>query len=615
MSKVSEPIRSTIGQTLDRAFSAVAARDRAKQALKHGDRSLSYGELDRASEALASALIQHGLRREERVTIWLESPLEFVVAMLGIVRAGGVYVPLDLRQPPERVRWIQADAGARFCVTDDERCVPVGSWGATPVLPTGHLGGAAVASTPLPRVASPMQLAYQVYTSGSTGHPKGVGVAHRSLLNTLEWSRRYFSVTPESRCANLLGWSFDASVQALWEPLLAGATLVLFDEALKQDPRALGEWIATERVLVAYVTPALLRPLVERDPGRLAGVQTFVCGGEAMRWDGFRDVPFDLFNAYGPTECAVTVLAAPVDPEGSGMPPLGRPVSGMRVQLVDDALAPSEPTGEMFLAGEGVARGYAGRPGLTADRFRPDPDDASVGLRGYRSGDLARRLADGQLVFEGRSDEQVKIRGHRVELGEVRAALEAVADVEEAAVRAVGEPDSKQLVAYVVPAQIDVTKLRAALEHVLPAHMVPTHIVLLEELPRKSSGKLDVARLPAPRQERAPERASAPPASSTEQLLCALYAEVLGVSAVGPDDDFIGLGGDSVRVMNLMWKAEQAGLALDFRKVFELEIRELAQSVDAASPAEPASSQEAPERFSLVDGLDEAGLDALLDDD
>lgn len=599
---------------LHEAFLRRAQQSADAVAVLHGTRSITYRELARRAGGLAQTLRTLGVGLEDRVGLWLSDPMEFIVAMVGVLRAGAAYVPVDPQQPEDRARYILSDCGGRVVVSDAARKDQVTAWGLVPVL-AGEANTRSAVGFPL---VLPDNIAYAIYTSGSTGRPKGVEVSHRGIVNTLRWSCEEFAVDSRARCANLLGWGFDASVQALWEPLFAGGTLCLFDEDLKLTPSRLAAWLASEGVTNAYVTPALLRPMIEQNRRALEHVTTFVCGGDSMNWPGFRHAPFRLFNAYGPTECSVTSVCGRVDPSrlsDDERVPIGIPIPGIRAVIVNDDFEIGEPErpGELFLGGVGVARGYHRQPRPTAERFMPDPFSTEPGARGYRTGDIVRRRSDGSLAFLGRSDHQVKIRGHRVELGEVEAALERHVEIREAAAALFRDESGDRLVVYVVGAdsELDPRRIRQELTAYLPQYMLPHSVVNLPRLPRLPSGKLDRSALPPPDPTTVESAEPATYRTPTERKLCELYQRVLRVPSASPDDDFLGLGGDSIRIMTLISEAEQEGLLLDFRRVFELPIRELAKITPEQTGGDPAASGDA----DLLERLDEEQLAALFDDE
>ncbi|MFW6720822.1 amino acid adenylation domain-containing protein [Streptomyces sp. MAR4 CNY-716] len=545
---------------------------RAKQApeavaVRCGAQELSYGELDARANRLARYLVRLGVGRESRVGLCLPRGVEMVAAMLAVWKAGGAYVPLDPAYPAERLAFMVADSGAQVVLSAGD-LAPEGA-----VRLDEAAGEIAVESAePRGGVLEPGQLAYVIYTSGSTGRPKGVAVPHRGPANLAEAMRPVLGVAEGVTALQFASFSFDAAVLDVAVTLAAGGTLAVASEEERVEPSALAEMVRSSGVSVASVVPSLLSVL---EPAAVTGVRNWVLGAElltadlASRWTRQARV----WNTYGPTEATVITTATPLD-EGIAPsdppPPIGRPIGNTRVYVLDDFLRPVPPgiTGEVYIAGPGLARGYIGRGGLTAERFVACPFEP--GARMYRSGDLAAWAADGQLAFLGRADEQVKIRGFRVEPGEVEAVLAAHPDVSRAAVVVREErPGDRRLIAYVVPggpeADIDAVREHAATR--LPAHMVPTAVLVLESLPLTPSGKLDRAALPAP--DFAGRATGRAPEGETEEALCALFAEVLGVERVGADDSFFDLGGDSGLAMRLAGRVrEDFAAELNMRQFF-----------------------------------------------
>ncbi|WP_220189238.1 non-ribosomal peptide synthetase, partial [Streptomyces phytophilus] len=547
-----------VGSVLDR-FEERARRAPGVVAVRCGAEELSYGELDARANRLARYLIRLSVGRESRVGLCLPRGVEMVVAVLAVWKAGGAYVPLDPAYPADRLAFMVADSGAQVVLSAEDV-----------VSAAGEI--AAESAEPLGTVLELGQLAYVIYTSGSTGRPKGVAVPHRGPANLAEAMRPILGVAEGVTALQFASFSFDAAVLDVAVTLASGGTLAVASDEEREEPAALAEMVRSSGVSVASVVPSLLSVL---DPAAVSGVRNWVLGAElltadlASRWTGQAQV----WNTYGPTEATVITTATPLDADiapSDPPPPIGRPIGNTRVYVLDDFLRPVPPgvTGEVYIAGPGLARGYIGRGGLTAERFVACPFEP--GARMYRSGDLAAWTADGQLAFLGRADEQVKIRGFRVEPGEVEAVLAAHPDVSQAAVVVREDrPGDRRLIAYVVPggpaADIDAVREHAATR--LPAHMVPTAVLVLESLPLTPNGKLDRAALPAP--DFAGRATGRAPEGEAEEALCALFAEVLGVERVGADDNFFDLGGDSGLAMRLAGRVrEDFAAELNMRQFF-----------------------------------------------
>ncbi|WP_420309215.1 amino acid adenylation domain-containing protein [Streptomyces sp. YS-B37] len=535
---------------------AVGTPDTA--ALWFSDRPLSYGELDARSDAWARGLTARGVGRESRVGLCLPRGVEMVVAMLAVWKAGGAYVPLDPEYPSDRLLFMVADSGAELVLVAEET---VGRLSAdVETVLVGELGSD---SGELPDVGG-AQLAYVIYTSGSTGRPKGVAVAHASVANLASAMGPVLGVGPGLTALQFASFSFDAAVLDVAVTLAAGGTLAIASSEERQDGAALAAMIDFNGVDSASVVPSLLGAL---EPKSVAGVGNWVLGAErleaglAARWRAGARV----WNTYGPTEATVITTAVLLDEgiTGEDAPPaIGSPLPNVRTYVLDAFLRPVPVgvAGELYIAGEGLARGYIGRSDLTAERFVACPFGDGTG-RMYRTGDLARWTSGGQLEFVGRADAQVKIRGFRVELGEVEAVLAGHARVQRAAVVA----REGRLIGYVV-GDADGEALRAFAASRLPEYMVPSAVVVLDAFPLTVNGKIDRSALPTPEAAVSAGRAPETPA---EKVFCALFAEVLGREEVGVGDGFFELGGDSIMSMQLASRARSAGWTVSPRQVFE----------------------------------------------
>ncbi|MFD5259256.1 amino acid adenylation domain-containing protein, partial [Streptomyces bobili] len=424
-------------------------------------------------------------------------------------------------------------------------------------------------------VLLPSHPAYVIYTSGSTGRPKGVAVTHQGVVNRLLWMQSEYGLVPGDRVIQKTPTGFDVSVWEFFWPLVVGASLVVASPGMHKDPVALAELMSEARVTTAHFVPSMLAEFVRQDAARTCTtLRHVVCSGEALLSDvqneALRRLPTALLhNLYGPTEAAVDVTFWECRDGGSVA--IGRPVWNTQMYVLDAGLqpVPAGVTGELYIAGVQLARGYVGRPDLTSERFTANPY-GPPGSRMYRTGDLARWRADGVLEFIGRADDQVKVRGFRIELGEIEAVLASQSDVVQVAVIVREDrPGEKRLVAYIVPvdasAGVDVDVLRASLGELLPDYMVPSAFVVLEALPLTPNGKLDRRALPAPDYAAASTRRA--PRTERERVLCGLFAEVLALSDVGVEDGFFDLGGDSIVSIQLVARARAAGLVISPRDV------------------------------------------------
>ncbi|MYX24502.1 non-ribosomal peptide synthetase, partial [Streptomyces sp. SID8380] len=579
--------------TLPEAFRAQAARTPEATALVFEGASLTYAELDARVDALARTLAAHGAGAESTVAVALPRSVALVVTLLAVHRAGAAYLPLDTGYPLDRLAYTLDDARPACLVTTGGVALPDSEVPRLAVDPDGT--PERPADAPLPAAPDPRHPAYVLYTSGSTGRPKGVTVPHAGIANRLRWMQDHHRLGAGDRVLQKTPAGFDVSVWEFFWPLVTGATLVVVRPGGHQDPAHLADLIRRERVTTAHFVPSMLRAfLAEPTAPGCASLRRVVCSGEALPAPlaaRFHEVlpGCRLHNLYGPTEASVDVTAHEVGATPGGTVPIGRPVRNTRTYVLDARLRPVPPgvAGELYLAGVQLARGYLGRAALTAERFVADPY-GPAGTRMYRTGDLARWTADGELEYLGRTDEQVKLRGFRVEPGEIEAALSTHEDVAHATV--VLRED--RLVAYVVPAPgaaADPTTLRAHAAAALPEHMVPAAVLLLDALPLTPNGKLDRRALPAP--DFAAETGDAAPRTPREETLAALYADVLGLPRVGVDDDFFALGGDSIVAMRLVARARAAGLALSPRDVFRH--KSVAGLAAVATTADPAADADA----------------------
>jgi amino acid adenylation domain-containing protein len=597
------------GVTVDRLAADIPGE---RTAVASDDGILRYSEFFSAVNHMAEVLCARGIECDECVAVIVPRSPELVVAIHGIMRAGAAYVPIDPDCPPLRIRTLIEECGAHVLVAGAEYAELADELGVGRIEPSTAGGG------PFEPVASPADLAYVIYTSGSTGRPKGVEVEHRSVVNRLQWMQRRYALGPDDVILQKTPVTFDVSVWELTWWAMVGASVALLEPGGERDPRKIIAAVERYRVTVLHFVPSMLGPFLDQlgtQPDsirRLTSLQTVFCSGEVLspalveRFNRVFDpigVP-QLVNLYGPTEATVDVSyfdcpsAGPVE-----VVPIGKPIDNTLLLVLDERgnPCPAGVPGELNIAGVGLARGYRGRPDLTAVAFAED--QRVPGGRRYQTGDLARWRADGNLEFLGRIDDEVKVRGNRVSLGEVQAAMESCPGVRSAVV--IAEPSETHgihLIGYFVGGSVSVDQLGDHLARRMPAYMIPTGFVELNALPLTASGKLDRRALPRPG---GPDRSAAAPRTPAEAALVDVFAAVLGVDSVGVHDDFFTIGGDSILALAVRTGAEKRGIALDIEELFARPtIAELAESIAQLAPeAEGVSAA-----FALLPLIDRAAL-------
>jgi amino acid adenylation domain-containing protein/FkbH-like protein/non-ribosomal peptide synthase protein (TIGR01720 family) len=579
-------------------FEAQVLRTPHAVALVHADHQLTYGTLNRRANQLAHYLRQHGVGPEVRVGICMERTPEMVVGLLAILKAGGAYVPLDPSYPQERLAFMLADAQVRVLLSHSHLSGRLPTSGSELICVDSDWPRIAQGPThnPPPGVR-PSNLAYTIYTSGSTGRPKGTGVAHRGTAALLAWAATVFAPDELAWVLFSTSISFDVSVFELFVPLSRGGTVVLVDTILAlAEPHA----VAYAPTLISTVPSALTELLRLQPLGRSVG--TVCLAGEQLGRELVQQLYQSgtverVYNLYGPTEDTTYSIYTLISRHQTDQPPIGRPIANSQAYVLDRAMAPVPigVPGELYLGGDGLARGYPGRPDLSAERFVVHPHSNEPGSRLYRTGDLARYRPDGRLEYLGRLDHQVKVHGFRIELGEIEAVLEGHPGVRQAVVLARKDrPDETRLVAYLVPAahqQLHTEELRHWLGITVPQYMVPSAFVLLDALPLTPNGKLDRRALPAPDADR-PDLTSGyvAPRTATEALLAGIWGQVLGRTQVGVQDNFFALGGDSILSIQVIARASQAGMQLTVRQFFEQQT--IAGQAAVAVPATPLQAEQ-----------------------
>jgi amino acid adenylation domain-containing protein len=598
---------------------AQAARAPDAVAVVLGEERRTYGELNAAANQLARYLISLGVGAETRVAVCIESSVDRVVGLLGILKAGGCYVPLDPLSPAERLAFMIKDAQAHVVLTDarNERSFSSSSsafskqntqvvcfardWPRIAQLGEGDLNLSVELNSTV----------YMIYTSGSTGKPKGVRVPHSALLNFICWQQRVYGIHADDRATHLTNLAFDGSVFEIWSCLAAGAALYLVPRELVSDPARLRDFLVERAITVAFAPTPLAEQLVALAWPAKTALRLLLTGGDTLRVAPPASLPFTLINGYGPTESTVFATTCVVPPNGQALPPIGRPLDNVQVYILDERMRPTPigVPGELCIAGDSLSLGYHERPELNAEKFIPNPfGPGSL----YRSGDLARYSSNGDIEFVGRLDTQVKIRGFRIELGEIEALLGRHPRVREVAVITQGEGSvDKRLVAYVVPREEppSLAELSDFLRVELPDYMIPTAIVLLSSMPMNPNGKVDRRALSS--LDATPLAVSAPfvaPRTAAEETLAAIWREVLGAPQVGVHDDFFELGGHSLLATQVISRAREAF-------AMEIPLRHLFEDPTVARLAERIIAQqlEQADRDALEQLVNE--IDALSDDE
>ena len=544
---------------------------------------LSYSQLDTRANEVARILQGLGVGPEAVIGLLFPRSPAMVVGALGILKAGGAYLPLDPSHPETRLTRLLEDAQAPVLITGRSVKAPISVGGRTLIVLDDFgrfIEGPSHSQRALPAPAATSEnLAYVIYTSGSTGQPKGVEITHASLLNLVHWHQCAFKVTEMDRASQVASVGFDAAAWEIWPYLAAGASLHVPGEELLSDPDALRDWLVTQGITIGFIpTPMAERLLALRWPAGTA-LRVMLTGGDALHSYAPADLPFSLVNNYGPTECTVVATSALVPSHDSAqrLPPIGFPINNTQVYVLDESRNPvaAGACGELYIGGAGVARGYRNRPDLTAERFLQNPLSPDPGDRLFKTGDLVRYLPDGQLAFLGRLDDQIKVRGFRIEPNEVAAALnEHPAIVQSVVVGHEIGPGDRRLVAYFVPGsqwRPTLSELREFLGARLPEFMVPATFVVLDHLPLTPNGKVHHAALPLPDGGNTlRDRDFVAPRTEVEKAVADMLAPLLGIHQLDVEDNFFELGGHSLLGTQVIARVRQAfGVELALLHVFE----------------------------------------------
>lgn len=597
-------------QPVHRRFESEAKRRPDAVAVVFEDRCLTYEALNARANRVAHRLRAEGVGPESVVALCAHRSVELVIGLLGILKAGGIYLPLDPDHPRERLAALISEAQPRLVLVQPELSALLPSCPG-PILPMDAdlTPFAGQPETNLEVTPDGEQIAYLLYTSGSTGRPKGVAIPHQGLTNRLLWMQEHFRLNETDAVLQKTPYTFDVSVWEFFWPLIAGARLIVAGPDDHKEPERLIGLIERHAATTVHFVPSMLRAFLESaDLTRCGSLKRVIGSGEALTADlqrrFFERLKAELHNLYGPTEASIDVTAWACSQRGdeAGIP-IGWPIANTRIYLLDDRFnpVPVGVAGELCIGGIQLARGYLHRPDLTAASFIPDPF-SGAGERLYRTGDLARYRPDGAIEYLGRRDHQVKVRGFRIELGEIEARLLDHPQVRAAAVLAREDrPGDKRLAAYVVPVQpglLSVDTLREFLREALPEYMLPSAFVWMEEWPLTSSGKLDRKALPAPDIGAEFAGRYAAPRTPTEEILAKIWGEVLGVGRVGIHDNFFELGGDSILSIQAAGRAMQAGIRLPPRLLFQhptvAVLAQVAASVPAAETEQGLVTGEAP---------------------
>jgi len=573
-------------------------------AIVDGDQQVSYRDLDVRANQLAHLLRALGVGPDVPVGLCMGPSVDLAIGALGILKAGGAYVPLDPNYPLNRISGLLETSGTTLLLTRSSLAnqVPRGKWrtiivdGDQPAI--SHNSRVA----PVPQ-AKPENLAYIIFTSGSTGRPKGVEITHANLLNLSSWHQRAFNLAASDRATLQASPGFDAAVWELWPYLTAGASLHVVDEAVRAMPELLRDWMVAKGITISFLPTALAEQMIDLRWPSATALRVLLTGADTLRRYPRADLPFTFVNNYGPTECTVVATSGTIRPDDqpARLPTIGYPIDNTQIHIVDEQLnpVPAGTAGEILIGGAGVARGYLNLPELTVERFVADRFSNERGARLYRTGDLGRFLPDGQIAFMGRIDEQIKLRGYRIEPQEIGAVLDGYSGIKASCVSAyTDDSGEKRLVAYLVPSadtRFSLSELRKFVGDYLPDYMVPSTFVQITELPLSPHGKLDRSALPEPTPSNIlDDDCFQAPQSPVEERLASFLTALLRVGRVGRDDNFFNLGGHSLMGAQMIAKIQDTfGVELSLHSLFDHPtVREMSSEIERLVHAKVASMSE-----------------------
>ena len=551
--------------------------------------TLSYAELNRNAAALASHLADLAVRPSGLIGICAERSFSQITGLLATWMAGCAYLPIDPSWPDQRIRSILDSAGCSALICDAANAHRIESTVPVVVLERDLAAIQAAEAKPRPAV-KPNDLAYVIYTSGSTGTPKGVEITHANVVHLVDWHLAAFDVTAADRGTHAAGLAFDASVWEVWPYLCAGASVVLAPEKVRTSAPLLKRWLIDSRATIAFAPTALAEQIMTLDWSETSTLRILLTGGDRLLRNPAATLPFEFVNNYGPTECTVVATSGRVgsaQDDNTNFPPIGRAIAGAKIYILDPSgnRVPEGEIGEIYIGGNGVGRGYRHDPKQTEEKFLADP--FVTGSRMYRTGDLGSIRPDGQIAFHGRADNQVKVRGNRIELEEIaQAALTLSAIAACTVVTHVDDRGATQLLAYVEfmqGRQLSATELRDGLSARLPDYMVPSQFVRMDQFPLTANGKIDKAALPRPNAQNALEEAAfAEPQSPIEMRLTEILAEIMDRKSIGLDDNFFLIGGHSLLGTQVVLRASESfGVELSLRHLFKAPtVRKLAVVIE-----------------------------------